>query len=82
MRRHLRQELAARLHDDWAWAFDAHQVKEGYAPTPSQKGRRALANHALSMLWAAGKSGVGASSMARRSMATFGRPFQNAGASW
>ncbi|MFO1272151.1 MAG: aminopeptidase N [Rubrivivax sp.] len=50
VRRHLRQELAARLHDDWAWAFDAHQVKEGYAPTPSQKGRRALANHALSML--------------------------------
>ncbi len=50
VRRHLRQELATRLHDDWAWAFDAHQVKEGYAPTPEQKGRRALANQALAML--------------------------------
>ncbi len=50
VRRHLRQELATRLHDDWAWAFEAHQVKEGYAPVPEQKGRRALANQALAML--------------------------------
>jgi len=49
-RRHLRAELAARLHDDWAWAFDTHQVREGYAPTPEQAGRRALANLALAML--------------------------------
>jgi aminopeptidase N len=48
--RHLCGELAARLHDDWAWAFDEHQVREGYAATPAQAGRRALANLALAML--------------------------------
>lgn len=47
---HLRLELASRLHDDWAWAFDEHQVREGYAATPRQAGRRALANQALAML--------------------------------
>ncbi len=50
VRLHLRAELAARLHDDWAWAFDEHQVREGYAATPAQAGRRALANLALAML--------------------------------
>ena len=46
----LRDELAARLADDWAAAFESHAVKEGYAPTPEQAGRRALANLALTML--------------------------------
>lgn len=49
-RQHLRRELAARLHDDWAWAYEEHQVHEGYAATPEQAGRRALANRALGML--------------------------------
>jgi aminopeptidase N len=43
-------QLAARLHDDWAWAFGAHQVREGYRPTADQAGKRALANLALAML--------------------------------
>jgi aminopeptidase N len=47
---HMRAELAARLHDDWVWAFEQHQVTEGYAPSPDQAGRRALANVALDML--------------------------------
>ncbi len=50
VREHLRSALASALHDDWVWAFDAHQVREGYAPTPLQSGRRALANTALAML--------------------------------
>jgi len=50
VRQHLRAELAARLHDDWAWAYDEHQVRQGYAATPAQAGRRALANLALQML--------------------------------
>jgi aminopeptidase N len=45
-----RQQLAAQLHDDWVWAFEAHQVAEGYSPTAAQSGRRALANLALQML--------------------------------
>ncbi|WP_374562332.1 aminopeptidase N [Ideonella sp.] len=44
------QQLAARLKDDWAWAFEAHQVREGYQPTAAQSGKRALANLALAML--------------------------------
>lgn len=47
---HLRNELAARLHADWQRAWETHQVREGYAPTPEQAGRRALANLALCML--------------------------------
>jgi aminopeptidase N len=46
----LLDQLARELHDDWAWAWDAHQVREGYAPTSEQSGRRALANLALAML--------------------------------
>ena len=45
-----RMQLAAQLHDDWIWAFDQHQVTQGYSPTPAQSGRRALANLALQML--------------------------------
>jgi aminopeptidase N len=50
VREQWRALLAERLHDDWLWAWDAHQVTEGYEPRPSQSGRRALANLALQML--------------------------------
>jgi aminopeptidase N len=43
-------QLARELRDDWAWAFDAHQVKGAYSPQPLDAGRRALANLALGML--------------------------------
>ncbi len=43
-------QLAAALHADWIWAWDAHQVKAGYAPSVTQAGQRALANLALGML--------------------------------
>ena len=46
----MRRQLAAALRDDWVWAFEAHQVREGYKPDAAQAGRRALANHALRML--------------------------------
>jgi aminopeptidase N len=42
--------LAQALHADWQWAFEAHQVREGYRPEGEQVGRRALANLALAML--------------------------------
>jgi aminopeptidase N len=44
------EQLAARLHDDWAWAFGAHQVREGYVANAEQSGKRALANLSLAML--------------------------------
>jgi len=50
VRESLLAQLAVRMHGDWIWAWEMHQVKEGYAPTPVQAGRRALANLALSML--------------------------------
>jgi aminopeptidase N len=50
VREQWRAQLAERLADDWAWAFDAHQVAEGYQPGPAQNGRRALASLALQML--------------------------------
>ena len=50
VRESFRRDLAAALHDDWAWAFEAHQVTEGYRPDAWQSGRRALANLALRML--------------------------------
>ena len=43
-------QLAQALRDDWAWAFEAHQVAGAYAPDAVSAGRRALANLALSML--------------------------------
>ncbi len=43
-------QLAARLHADWVWAWEQHQVHEGYRPEMAQAGRRALANLALAML--------------------------------
>jgi aminopeptidase N len=46
----LLDELAERLHEDWLWAWDQHQLREGYDPGPRQAGHRALANLALAML--------------------------------
>ncbi|MEK8052118.1 aminopeptidase N [Ideonella sp. DXS22W] len=50
LREEMRQQLAARLHADWLWAWEAHQVREGYRPDAVQSGKRALANLALTML--------------------------------
>jgi aminopeptidase N len=49
-RQQLLDQLAERLQADWAWAFETHALREGYAPTAEQSGRRALANLALAML--------------------------------
>ncbi len=50
VREHWLALLAAQLHDDWVWAFETHQVKDGYSPVATQAGPRALANLALQML--------------------------------
>jgi aminopeptidase N len=50
VRERFRLQLASALQTDWAWAWEAHQVREGYEPSPAQAGCRALANRALSML--------------------------------
>ena len=41
--------LAQALREDWQWAFETHQVLEGYRHEGDQVGRRALANLALAM---------------------------------
>jgi aminopeptidase N len=43
-------QLAGELRDDWAWAYESHQVKGAYSPDPQSAGQRALANLALCML--------------------------------
>ncbi len=43
-------QLAQALRDDWAWAFESHQVPGGYSPDAQSAGRRALANLALANL--------------------------------
>jgi aminopeptidase N len=43
-------QLARDLRDDWAWAFDTHQVSGAYRADPVSAGQRALANLALAML--------------------------------
>jgi aminopeptidase N len=50
VREAMQQQLAAHLNDDWAWAWEAHQVRAGYRPDAAQSGQRALANLALAML--------------------------------
>jgi len=50
VREAMRAQLAARLHADWVWAWEQHQVDAGYRPDAAQSGRRALANLALAML--------------------------------
>ena len=50
VREQWRALLAERLHDDWIWAWEAHQVSEGYRASAAQAGQRALANLALGLL--------------------------------
>ena len=50
VREQLLDHLAEQLHADWAWAYEQHQVRGGYAPQRTQAGRRALAGRALAML--------------------------------
>ena len=50
VREAMQLQLAQALRDDWAWAWEAHQVAGGYSPDPVSAGRRALANLALAML--------------------------------
>ena len=50
VREQWRALMAEQLHEDWAWAYEAHQVKAGYSPAAEQAGPRALANLALAML--------------------------------
>ena len=50
VREQLLDQLAERLHADWAWAYEHHQVRGGYAPQRKQAGQRALAGRALAML--------------------------------
>jgi aminopeptidase N len=46
----LRTQLASALREDWAAAFEAHQVRGAYTADAASAGRRALANLALAML--------------------------------
>ncbi len=50
VREQWRALLAERLHADWVWAFETHQVQGAYSATAAQAGQRALANHALHLL--------------------------------
>ncbi|MEG1769222.1 MAG: aminopeptidase N [Comamonas sp.] len=50
VRETLRQQLAAALQGDWAWAWESHQDTGAYKPDPVSSGRRALTGVALSML--------------------------------
>jgi len=50
VREHLLDHLAEQLHADWAWAYEHHQVRGGYAPQRGPAGQRALAARALAML--------------------------------
>jgi aminopeptidase N len=43
-------QLADALHDDWANAHEAHQLRGAYSADPVSAGRRSLANLSLSML--------------------------------
>jgi aminopeptidase N len=46
----MKAQLAATLHDDWKAIWHTNQNTGAYSPDPVSTGRRALANHALSML--------------------------------
>ena len=50
VRRAMLAQIARDLHDDWVWAFEAHQVVGAYSPDPVSAGKRALSNLALTML--------------------------------
>ena len=43
-------QLAERLRDDWAAAFECHGATGAYSPDPASAGHRALANLSLAML--------------------------------
>ncbi|KAF1049466.1 aminopeptidase N [Xylophilus sp.] len=45
-----REQLARALHEDWKWAWDAHEDTGAYSPDPVSSGRRALAGLALAFL--------------------------------
>ncbi|MDE2400626.1 MAG: aminopeptidase N [Burkholderiales bacterium] len=49
-RESMKLQLASALHEDWAWAYEAHHDNGGYTPDTVSMGRRALANLALGML--------------------------------
>ncbi|ARN21931.1 aminopeptidase N [Piscinibacter gummiphilus] len=49
-RESMKLQLAQALRDDWAWAFEQHQVAGGYSPDAVSAGKRSLANLSLSML--------------------------------
>ncbi len=50
VREAMREQLAAALQDDWAWAFENHRDNGAYRPDARSAGRRALAGLALAML--------------------------------
>ncbi len=50
VREAMQLQMAQALRDDWAWAFEAHQVAGAYMPDALSAGKRALANLALAML--------------------------------
>ncbi|MET1116231.1 MAG: aminopeptidase N [Comamonas sp.] len=50
VRETLRQQLAAALREDWAWAWENHQDTGAYRPDPISTGRRSLTGMALHML--------------------------------
>jgi aminopeptidase N len=56
VREAMREQLAHALHEDWAWAFDAHKDNGAYRPDPLGTGRRALSGLALTMLCLAART--------------------------
>ena len=50
VREAMRAQLARELHDDWAWAFEAHKDNGVFSPDPVSSGRRALSGMALNLL--------------------------------
>ncbi|TSE36115.1 aminopeptidase N [Tepidimonas charontis] len=50
VREAMRTQLAHALHEDWIWAYEAHQDSGGYRPDAAAAGRRALTGMALHML--------------------------------
>ncbi|HYF19238.1 MAG TPA: DUF3458 domain-containing protein, partial [Ramlibacter sp.] len=55
VREAMREELAAALQPDWAWAWEQHQENGAYRPDPVSSGRRALAGLALTHLCVAAR---------------------------
>jgi len=50
VREAMRLQLATALHDDWAWALEAHTDHGSYRPDATSAGRRALCGMALAQL--------------------------------